>query len=600
MARRLALLATALLLAVALVPAEARRSRSAGSSIVELGRRLFMDPAASRGERFSCASCHDPEHGFSDPRTVSVDENGPTARHSQPVLDLRDGTGMHWDGEFDHVRELLVARLETPGAVLEQTAALHQRRCRESSRSRGEPDEEEFRKRMQALTPPYYGPAVRTPSLTTPSIARRLHADGRYAAGFLRTFGSSRVTEDRMIAAMEAYLLSLHSGENAYDRFARGDEEALSPAARRGLELFTGKANCASCHTIGKRGRAEFSDRQYHNTGVAFVGRPARDELAFEGAGGPGGRGVMSFVAGDIGSFKTPSLRDVGRRPTYMHDGSLATLEDVVRYYVKGGTENPGLDHGIAPLDLDEGDVSDLVAFLRALSSDERPGLGPLASWRPASTRVRVLSLEGEPIAGLRLHVVPFGDRLGDAEAPADALTCTTDDRGWAEFAFPPWTHVRVLAPGYELDEGQVLPDFARRHVFHATPLARVSVRVLAPRGVGSMPDLLTARANRGGAETAVLVKARSLGQREAIYVVRPGHPKQVVNVFFDWTPSGSDGLPRRLDMRGGASEMIDLATDPTEPRLPTIVAGVPRGTGARPSASSERIADRTAAPGRR
>ena len=158
---------------------------------------------------------------------------------------------------------------------------------------------------------------------------------------------SSRVGLDAMTMsrALASFVRSLLSGDSPYDRFVSGDRAALSTQQELGLQLFRGKANCVACH-VGPN----FTDEALHNTGVAW-----RDgNFADHGAG--------------QGRFKTPTLREVARTVPYMHDGSLATLEDVVEYYDAGGRANPSLDPEIRRLGLSPVEKRDLVAFLGALS----------------------------------------------------------------------------------------------------------------------------------------------------------------------------------------------------------------------------------------
>jgi cytochrome c peroxidase len=146
--------------------------------------------------------------------------------------------------------------------------------------------------------------------------------------------------------ALASFVRSILSGDSAYDRFVKGDRSALTPQEQAGLALFRGKANCIACH-LGPN----FTDEHLHNTGVAW-----RDgALADRGAG--------------EGNFKTPTLREVARTAPYMHDGSLATLEDVVDYYDRGGNRNPSLDVELHPLHLSPQEKRDLAAFLRSLDS---------------------------------------------------------------------------------------------------------------------------------------------------------------------------------------------------------------------------------------
>jgi cytochrome c peroxidase len=145
--------------------------------------------------------------------------------------------------------------------------------------------------------------------------------------------------------ALASFVRSIFSGNSPFDRFANGDRAALSPEEQAGLELFRGKANCAACHT-----GPNFTDERVHNTGVAW--RDGR--LADAGAG--------------EGSFKTPTLREVARTAPYMHDGSIATLEEAIAYYDRGGNANPHLDPELHPLNLSPEQKRDLLLFLRSLS----------------------------------------------------------------------------------------------------------------------------------------------------------------------------------------------------------------------------------------
>jgi cytochrome c peroxidase len=152
-----------------------------------------------------------------------------------------------------------------------------------------------------------------------------------------------------MSQALASYVRSLLYGGSRYDRFIDGDRTALSPAEQQGLGIFRGKANCTACH-VGPN----FSDEALHNTGIAW-----RDgKLADEGAG--------------RGRFKTPTLREISRTAPYMHDGSLATLEDVVDYYDRGGNGNPNLDPELRALHLSPAKKQDLLAFPQALAGRVR------------------------------------------------------------------------------------------------------------------------------------------------------------------------------------------------------------------------------------
>lgn len=164
---------------------------------------------------------------------------------------------------------------------------------------------------------------------------------------------SSRVGLDAvtMARALASFVRSLVSGDSPFDRFVNGDRAALSAQQQLGLQIFRGKANCTACH-VGPN----FTDEALHNTGVAW-----RDgNIADHGAG--------------QGRFKTPTLREVARTAPYMHDGTLATLEDVVEFYDAGGRANPSLDPEIRRLSLSVAEKQALVAFLGALSGRTQQG----------------------------------------------------------------------------------------------------------------------------------------------------------------------------------------------------------------------------------
>jgi cytochrome c peroxidase len=180
------------------------------------------------------------------------------------------------------------------------------------------------------------------------------------------------------------------SGNSRFDRFMAGDKSALSEEAARGWELWNGKARCNTCHPFGDA-TPNFSDNKFHNIGVAAVNRDfaalarkaatvsAPTELAFDKDYTELGRFIATRQPKDIGAFKTPGLRDVALTAPYMHDGSEATLLDVVNFYDRGGEPNPYLDGGIVPLNLTEQEKKDLVALLESLT-----GEGDGAAGRPA------------------------------------------------------------------------------------------------------------------------------------------------------------------------------------------------------------------------
>jgi len=168
---------------------------------------------------------------------------------------------------------------------------------------------------------------------------------------------SSRIglTRQEISRSLSSYLRSIRSGNSAFDRHVNGDPQALTEEQRRGLQVFRVKGNCNACH-VGPN----FTDERFHNTGVSWREERWLDE----------GRFGVTMRPEDRGAFKTPTLREVALTAPYMHDGSLATLEDVVEFYNRGGKSNPHLDSEIQPLHLSEEEKRALVSFLRALSGE--------------------------------------------------------------------------------------------------------------------------------------------------------------------------------------------------------------------------------------
>lgn len=193
-------------------------------------------------------------------------------------------------------------------------------------------------------------------------------AEGGYTDEFERAFGESPSVElvARAIAAFERTLLS---GASPFDRFEwLGERQALTAAAQRGLELFRNKGRCTLCHT-----GTNFTDELFHNVGIHSAG--------------DGGRAMISGAEEDHSAFKTPSLRNVGLTAPYMHDGSLATLEEVVDHYDQGGVDGSdvaGVE--IIPLGLEDAEKRDLVEFLQSLT-------GPIRSVRPGALEERLAAL---------------------------------------------------------------------------------------------------------------------------------------------------------------------------------------------------------------
>jgi cytochrome c peroxidase len=312
---------------------------------IELGRKLFFDRRLSLNNTFSCAMCHIPEQGFtSNEQATAVGIEGRTVRRNSPTL--------YNAGYF--------ARLFHDGR--------------------------EFSLEQQA-----WGPLLAHNEMGAPSVGYVVEKVKRlpdYAGLFEKAFvrGPSMET---LGMALASYERTLNSADSPFDRWRFGkQDQALSRDAQRGFELFTGKAGCAACHTVGEH-HALFTDQDLHNTGLGFraaMGKtPPKTKipvapgltldidaaaLASVSEVKPNDLGLYEITQNpqDRWKYKTPSLRNVALTAPYMHDGSLATLKDVVEFYNAGGIPNENLDPKIKPLNLSDQDIAALVEFLRSLT----------------------------------------------------------------------------------------------------------------------------------------------------------------------------------------------------------------------------------------
>lgn len=178
---------------------------------------------------------------------------------------------------------------------------------------------------------------------------KRLNAIEGYRALFAKAFPSEGLTEQTVLKAIATFERTIVTRETPFDLWLRGDEMAMSSSAQRGFQLFIGKANCSLCHSGWN-----FTDNRFHDIGLNTTDR---------------GRAVVSGKASDTSAMRTPGLREIKERAPYMHNGSIETLEQVVRHYASGGMQRASLSPLMKPLALTEQDTKDLVAFMLALSS---------------------------------------------------------------------------------------------------------------------------------------------------------------------------------------------------------------------------------------
>jgi hypothetical protein len=303
-------------------------------------------------------------------------------------------------------------------------------------------------------------------------VAETLAEEGLYDSAFLAAFGRSTPTRDRVAEAIATYVRTLTSTTSPFDRFLDGQRDALSPEAQRGFELFRGRAGCAECHRLERE--RPLTDGRFHNTGLATRGMCGpRDERVrgIDRTGFNEGRKRISSQERDARAFKTPSLRDVATRAPYMHDGSFATLDAVVRYYAVecGSVQDKDLDPLISPFDRGrtqaevDADVRELVAFLVSLTGGTRAGRASFAwSERAPRMRLRILDKAKGVPSRLVVALAPGGDALpSERPDPVVPVYVTPDADGWIELVPFASTHVRVTVPGTDLKpaSGELVPD---------------------------------------------------------------------------------------------------------------------------------------------
>jgi cytochrome c peroxidase len=278
---------------------------------IALGRRLFFDRRLSRDGSLSCAFCHEPQRAFTDGRAVPQGVGGARGRRNSPTLVNRAwGSSFFFDGRARSLEDLALQPILDP-AELGSTA--------------------------DAVL----------------SLGR-----SRYRSGFRAAF-DAEPSLDLIAKALASYLRTIVGGNSAFDRFAAGNDSALTTAARRGRRLFSGKAGCGQCHA-----GINLTDEEFHNTGVAWRTGVLTDQ----------GRAGVTGAPADRGAFKTPTLREISRTAPYMHDGSLGTLNDVIEYYDGGGAKNPTLDPKLRALQLSPPEKADLAAFLASLTGRIQEG----------------------------------------------------------------------------------------------------------------------------------------------------------------------------------------------------------------------------------
>ncbi len=315
-----------------------------------LGEQLFFDKKLSLDGKVSCGSCHLPQRAFTDGLPRALGHSGRSGTRNAPsLMNVAYATSLFWDG-----------------------------RARDLSAQARAP----FTNPVEHALP------------SADALIAIIEADAAYSRDFAAAFPErKKVQMESVTDALLAFEHTLLAGNSAFDRyFYAKDATAMSPAAVRGLELFRGRANCISCHSMGPE-HSLFTDQDFH---VAARGLPstvtralaelAQRVVAAKNSAGTAelerliatdatvaalGRFVVTLDPADMGKFKTPSLRNVALTAPYMHDGSVRTLEEAVdlELYSRGAVAYP--------IVLTRSQQADLLAFLAALSSPPAPSVSP-------------------------------------------------------------------------------------------------------------------------------------------------------------------------------------------------------------------------------
>lgn len=291
---------------------------------VRLGRWLFFDARLSGDQTIACATCHQPEHGYSERTPHSTGIRGQTGTRKAPSVLNQAWTvypNFFWDGRADSLEAQALGPIENPIEM----------------------------------------------GISHDKMVEQVSAIKGYAPYFAQAFGTPDVTKERVVKAIADFERTQMSGDSPWDRWREHrDESAVPDTVKLGHRIFFGKGGCNQCHL-----NQNLTDSRFHNVGIGW--NAASKTLADEG------RFVVTKDPADHGAFKTPSLRDVAKRPPYMHDGSLPTLRAVVEHYNRGGNKNPSLSARVVPLGLTDQEMDAVVAFLEALTGTSPVATAPAA-----------------------------------------------------------------------------------------------------------------------------------------------------------------------------------------------------------------------------
>jgi len=275
---------------------------------IDLGKNLFFDTRISGSGMLSCASCHNPSLSWEDGLETAVGHGHKKLGRSTPtILNAAWNKANFWDGRAETLEEQALGPIEAAGEM----------------------------------------------NMPLEKMLGVLNAIPEYAEKFEKAYPGEGISNDTVAKAIANFERTIISGEAPFDRWIKGDEDAISESAKAGFVIFNNKANCAACHSGWN-----FSDSSFHDIGV---------KTSDKGRGGLLDLDFMNY------SFKTPTLRNIKSRAPYMHNGTERDLKAVVELYNNGGREQRAtLSKDVRPLNLDNEEIEDLIEFLKTLSSEDQ------------------------------------------------------------------------------------------------------------------------------------------------------------------------------------------------------------------------------------
>ncbi|MEP1442495.1 MAG: cytochrome c peroxidase [Hyphomicrobiales bacterium] len=276
--------------------------------LATLGKMLFFDPRISGAKNINCSSCHNPSFGYEVPVATAVGAaNVPLKRQAPTILNMAWVKPYFWDGRAETLEEQAAGPIT---AEVEMNANFDE-------------------------------------------IVNTLQNISEYNGWFNKLFPNQGVKKDTIVTALATYQRTVVSGWSPFDRWVDGDDAAISKAAKRGFQLFNGKAKCADCHTGWN-----FTDNKFHDIGLDTddIGRSEFEP-----------DNTLAKYA-----FKTPGLRNTSYRAPFMHNGKLETLKDVMAHYISGGIDRASKSKQMTSLNLSLKEQDDVIEFLKTLTADKQ------------------------------------------------------------------------------------------------------------------------------------------------------------------------------------------------------------------------------------